>query len=94
MEIDANMNRGAVNGLPPATRAATDTQPIAQIDSAEIDSFASSNALEGALKNTPDIRAEAVAGGRDLVNSSDYPSDDTVKKLSDFLAGQFQANPD
>jgi hypothetical protein len=89
MEIDANMSWGAVNGLPPATRTPTGAKPVA-----ESDSFASSNALEAALKNAPDTRAEALDRGRALVSNSDYPSSDTVKKLSEFLAGQMQSSPD
>jgi hypothetical protein len=89
MEIDANMNPGAVNGLFPATRSAAGAKPVAGSDS-----FASSAALETALKNTADTRPEAVARGLDLINSGNYPSADAVKKLSGFLASQLQFNPD
>jgi hypothetical protein len=90
MEIDANMKWDAVNGLPPATPSATGAKPPA----AQGDSFASSTALEAALKNAPDIRPDAVAEGRDLAGSDGYPSADTVKKLSDFLATQLQSDSD
>jgi hypothetical protein len=89
MEIDAKLSSGAVNGLIPATRSATGAKPAA-----ESDSFASSTALETALKNTSDTRPEAVARGLDLINNGNYPSADAVKKLSDFLASQLQSNPD
>jgi hypothetical protein len=90
MEIDANMKWGAVNGLPQATSAANGAkQPVAQGDS-----FASSTALEDALRNAPDIRPDAVAEGRALVSNPNYPSANTVKQLSEFLAGQLQSNSD
>ena len=89
MEIDANLNSGAVNGLMPATRSATGAKPAA-----ESDSFASSTALETALKNTADTRPEAVARGLDLIKNGNYPSADAVKKLSGFLASQLQSSPD
>ena len=88
MEIDANMNTSAVNGLPPPARAATGAKPVA-----ESDSFAGSTALETALKNTSDTRPEAVARGLNLINSGNYPSADAVKKLSGFLASQLQFRP-
>jgi hypothetical protein len=89
MEIDANLSSGAVNGLTPATRSATGAKPAV-----ESESFASSTALETALKNTADIRPEAVARGLALINSGNYPSPDAVKKLSGFLASQLHSNPD
>ena len=89
MEIDTNFNWGAVNNLPPVKNSAPGTKPVAPADS-----FDNSSVLEGALQNTPDIRPEAVASGRALVNNSDYPSDDTVKKLSSFLASQLPASLD
>ena len=87
MEIDANMKSGAASGLPAAARSATGTQsPVT-----ESDSFASSSALEAALKNTPDVRPEAVANGRALVKKDGYPPEETLKKLSDFLATRLQS---
>jgi hypothetical protein len=80
------MSAGAFSGLTPAARSATAPKPVAPPDS-----FDSSSALEMALNNTSDIRPEALARGLDLVNDSNYPSSDTVKKLSDFLAGQLQS---
>jgi len=90
MEIDANIKWGAVNGLPAATTSATGAKPPAEA----ADSFASSSALETALKNTPDIRPEAVTEGRALAANANYPSADTVKQLSDFLAGQLDSSPE
>jgi hypothetical protein len=89
MEIDANLNPGAVNGLFPVARSAAGAKPVSQSDS-----FASSTALETALKNTADTRPEAVARGLDLINSGNYPSAIAVKKLSGFLASQLQTSPD
>ncbi|MGP8201488.1 MAG: hypothetical protein ACLQU4_18515 [Limisphaerales bacterium] len=83
------MNTSAVNGLPPLARAATGAEPVA-----ESDFFASSTALQVALKNTSDTRPEAVARGLNLIKSGNYPSADAVKKLSGFLASQLQSDPE
>ncbi|MGD0816554.1 MAG: hypothetical protein ABSA83_23430 [Verrucomicrobiota bacterium] len=89
MKIDANMITRAVNGLPPPARAAAGAEPAA-----ESDSFASSTALQMALKNTSDTRPEAVARGLNLIRSGNYPSADAVKQLSGFLASQLQSDPE
>jgi len=89
MEIDTKINWGAVNSLPPVKNAGT-----AGKTAAPGDSFASSTDLEGALQNTPDIRPDAVAAGRALVNNTNYPSDETLKKLSNFLASQLPSLPE
>lgn len=89
MEIDANLKWSPVSGPTPTGRPQTDA-PAA----ADGDSFASSTALETALNNTPDVRPEAVANGRELADNPEYPSDATVKTLSNFLASQFQAGMD
>jgi hypothetical protein len=83
------MNSGPVQGLPQATPSATGTKPVV-----ENDSFTSSKALETALKTTPDTRAEAMERGRALLSDSNYPSADTVKKLSEFLASRLQSAQD
>jgi hypothetical protein len=77
----------AVNLLAPQARAATAAEPVA-----ESDSFASTTALQVALKNTSDTRPEAVARGLNLIKSGNYPSADAVKKLSGFLASQLQSD--
>jgi hypothetical protein len=83
MEINSNMNAGGINPLIPARRAVSGSS--AKADRA---GFASSAALDGALKQIPDVRPEAVDRARDLISDPDYPSADTVSKLSDFLAAK------
>jgi hypothetical protein len=89
MEIDTKMNWGTVNGLPPVKNSTTVPSPTVPGDS-----FADSTALVGALQDTPDVRPEAVANGRELINNGNYPSNETVKKLSNFLASQLPASLD
>jgi hypothetical protein len=83
MEINMKINAGGVTAATPAKRSSP--QPLAPGDA---DSFESSNALDGALKSVPDVRPEAVARARILINDPNYPSADTVKQLSGFLAGK------
>jgi hypothetical protein len=85
MEINASMNVGSVNN-PILTGRSLATPPQA----AATDSFTSSSALQEASQNTPDTRAEAVARGQALVSDSGYPSGDTIRVLSNFLASRLQ----
>lgn len=89
MEIDANLNTGPINGLTPTPR--TTVNPGA---TTETDTFTSSAALQNVLKNTSDVRADAVARGRALVNNDGYPSDEQLKSLSSFLASRLQSGQD
>jgi hypothetical protein len=88
MEINPNLNLGAISSLASTRNMAT---PAGQ--SGDSDTFISTN-LEGALQNTPDIRPEALAHGLSLAGSSDYPSGDTIKSLSNFLASRLSAGLD
>jgi hypothetical protein len=90
MEIDANLNSGALNGLGPVRSPATGsnkTQPPV-----ETDSFDGSATLQAALQNTSDIRPEAVARGLALANTDGYPPPSAIKQLSAFLANKLQSN--
>lgn len=86
MEINTNMNVGAVNGAIPANRSQAASRPAAT------DPFASSNALEGALQSVPDSRPDAVERAKQLISDPDYPSADTVKQLSNFLADKLSSS--
>jgi hypothetical protein len=87
MEINNNMKVGAVNGVISAKRS-----PAVARTSGVTDPFASSTALESALKSLPDSRPEAVDRARDLINDPSYPSADVVKKLSSFLTDKLTAS--
>jgi hypothetical protein len=89
MEIDAKMNLGGVSNPTPAKRTSPAATPAQDTDG---DSFASSDSLIAALKNAPDVRADAVARGRAAVATDGYPPPDVVKKLSNFLANKLQSN--
>ena len=89
MEINAKMNLGAVSSPPPAARPVASANPADQADS-----FASSNALLQALKDTPDVRPDVVARGRAAVTDNGYPPSDVVSKLSSFLANKLQIGSD
>jgi hypothetical protein len=86
MEIDANMNLGSVNGPSSAKRVASVIVPTPQDAS-----FASSTALESALKSLPDVRPEAVANAKALIADPSYPSAGTINRMAGFLAGQLQS---
>jgi hypothetical protein len=87
MEIDTNINVSAVNKLIPTKRSS----PAAQAVPAD-NSFASSAALEGALKSIPDVRAAAVDRARQLIADPNYPPAETISKLASFLAGKLTSD--
>jgi hypothetical protein len=89
MEIDTKMNLGSINGSPLARRSAPAAGPVE-----EDKPFATSAALEESLKNVPNIRPEAVARAVQMIGDENYPSPDTVRKLSHFLAGNLQSTPE
>ncbi len=89
MDINTSMNAGGVNGLIPARRSESGIKKAG--DKA---SFTSSAALEGALDEVPDSRPEAVERARELINNPDYPSSETIQKLSGFLAARLTSGND
>ncbi len=86
MEINTNLNTGGVSGANPPGRPASPARPAGNGVS-----FASSEALDKALKSLPDSRQDAVERAKALVNDPSYPSSDTLKKLSQFLAANLSA---
>jgi hypothetical protein len=81
MEINTNLNTGGVSGPTPPTRAASPAKVAG-----DGNSFASSAALENALKSLPDSRPEVVVRGKALANDPSYPPAPLTKALSLFLA--------
>ncbi len=88
LQINNNMKVGGVNGVISAKRSP------AAVRTSATDPFASSTALEGALKSLPDSRADAVDRAKQLINDPSYPSADMIKKLSSFLADKLTASAD
>jgi hypothetical protein len=66
---------------PPATQAATDAGE-----------FSSTEGLQRALNATPDVRPEAVARGKALIESPHYPPDQTLQSLARLLALDFSTS--
>jgi len=87
MEVNTNISSGGVGGITPQKWSAPSAKPAA----AAPDSFASSNAIDSALKNLPASRPDAVARARELANDPAYPSADTLRQVSTLLARQFSA---
>jgi hypothetical protein len=80
MQIKSDMKVGVVSGEITAKRS------TAAPRTTSADPFESSNALDGALQSVPDVRSDAVDRAKQLINDPNYPSADTIKKLSSFLA--------
>ena len=87
MQINTNYHFSPVAGVnalrPIATKSTVGPAPV----TGDIASFPNATALNQALANAPDIRAEKVARAKELVKQSDYPSADMVKKIGELLAG-------
>lgn len=57
-------------------------------------SFPSSEALQDALRRTPDARESEVARATQLVSDANYPPLEGIHKLASLLAMQIQQKPD
>jgi hypothetical protein len=85
------MHINAANNLPPlAERIRKASGSRADIRDAA--TFPDTQALKGRLNQTAEVRPEAVARGRELVNSSSYPPDHTVRGIAALLAAQLSGN--
>jgi hypothetical protein len=83
MKINPNTNPVRVDGAQPPKPAAS-----AKLPAAELDAFAGSAAVNSALRNTPDSRPDAVDQARVLIKDPSYPGPETLRKVSELLAGQ------
>jgi hypothetical protein len=83
MEVNTNISSGGVGGITPQKWSPPAAKPAAAPDS-----FASSNAIDSALKNLPASRPDAVARARELAADPNYPSADTLRQVSTLLARQ------
>jgi hypothetical protein len=81
MEVNTSFSASGVGGIPPQRPFV----PAAKTAAAP-DSFASSNALERAVRNLPASRPEAVAQARELAADPNYPSPDILRQVSSLLA--------
>jgi hypothetical protein len=84
MEIHFN-NINRMN-KPPAAPASSPLQPAR-----DGVLFAGAAALNRALEETPDIRAERLQPLRHYVSSPDYPPADVLREVADLLAAQIRA---
>jgi 2,4-dienoyl-CoA reductase-like NADH-dependent reductase (Old Yellow Enzyme family) len=75
-----------VGGITPPNRSTPAAKPAAGPES-----FASSSALEEALRNLPASRADAVAEARAFLADPNYPSQDTLRQVSNLLARNFMS---
>jgi hypothetical protein len=53
--------------------------------------LAKSDALNAALKATPEVRAEQVARAKALIQDPGYPSDKVVKQVAEVLAKRIRS---
>lgn len=54
--------------------------------------FNASESLHQMLSETPDVRAEAVALARSLINQTSYPPDVTIRGIANLLAASLEPN--
>jgi len=85
MEIKPNNRYGPI---PPVETRLTRRLTEAAADAGE---FAGTEALQRALNATPDVRPEAVARGKALAESPDYPPARTLEGLARLFAVSFGA---
>jgi hypothetical protein len=54
--------------------------------------FVNSQTIDQALRDQPEVRPEAVAMAKGLVEDASYPPDETVRRLANLLALDFTQN--
>ena len=81
MEVNTNFSAGGVGGIVPQRPSA----PAARTAAAP-DPFASSSALEYAVKNLPASRPDAVARAKELAADPNYPPPAVLRQVSTLLA--------
>jgi len=81
--VNTNLSAGGVGGIFPKKPAA----PAAKTAAAP-DAFASSHALDRAVKNLPASRPEALAQARELAADPNYPPPGILRQVSRLLAGR------
>jgi hypothetical protein len=81
MEVNTSYSTGALGGMAPQPPFA----PAARTAAAP-DSFASSKALEQAVRNLPASRPDALAQARALAADPNYPSPEVLRQVSSLLA--------
>ena len=90
MEVELNPGRIANTGVnQPVKRQEPTPQPAENTMS-----FERIQALETNLKETAQIRPEAVARANALVSDSNYPGDESLNKIAGLLANHIQDQPD
>lgn len=87
MQINTNHQFSRVAGIaavrPAVIKPAITPSPV----TGDVASFPNANALNKALAQTPDIRADRVARARELIKQPDYPPAEMVRKIGELLAG-------
>jgi hypothetical protein len=86
MEINTNMNVSGVNGLIPRGRSTA-----AANTASDTASFTGAAGVDAALESLPESRPDAVELARQLISNPGYPSSDTMKQLSEFLASRLNS---
>lgn len=87
MQIDPSKPISAVEGPARQTAAKVAPRPA---DSA---SFARSEKLQEAYDKVPDVRAEKIARGKEIMNDKTYPPPEALMRLSRLLAIEFAPPP-
>lgn len=88
MHISPNHSSGPVSRIWTRTPAAAPGAPDA--DSTHFDGTA---ALNHALADTPDVRADQVERARRLIGTVAYPPTETIQRIASLLATNFAAPP-
>ena len=89
MEVELNPGRIVNTGINQPVKRQESTQPAENTMS-----FERIQALETNLKETAQIRPEAVASANALVSDPNYPGDDALGRIAGLLAKNIQGQPD
>jgi len=85
--MEVNFNPGRVDTNPAANARISQAARRESTESAEETmSFKRTQSLEQTLKNSPQVRPEAVTRANALVNDPSYPTDEQLNRIAGLLA--------
>lgn len=86
MEIKLNASLDSV------VRIANAQRPVRTRETPELDSFATSRALETRLAEVPDVREDKLEYARDMVGDPIYPPTEAIQRIATLLAMELETS--
>lgn len=87
------MQVNSTNHMAPMPENFRRTSPAEQPQQSQVD-FATTNAINKAVAESPSVRPEAVAKAKSLIEDTKYPPDETIRRIAHLMAIEFRTESD